>query len=216
MNYGEATSAIIIAADVGHLFKKFYRGFDANILTWLPYDKDEDNELVLPVKFWFESGYSDETATAIFSCIIKPCVLPTEFHHGPGKMAIGACLPDNLPTYEFYNPSFVAYQFGLGQLPPQLFFRNTLKPREGISEIIEAFRVFQLGSDLPSLYLHEWTRATFSSNLFDSWCQEWHSHLFCNSIHPNCLALDDDFASDSEVTHHFPFIRIIKFSYQFI
>ena len=48
MNYGESASAIIIAIDVGHLFKKFYRGFDANIFTWLPYDKDEDNELVLP------------------------------------------------------------------------------------------------------------------------------------------------------------------------
>jgi len=33
MNYGEAASAITIAIDVGHLFKKFYRGFDADILT---------------------------------------------------------------------------------------------------------------------------------------------------------------------------------------
>ena len=163
---------ITIAVDIGHLFKKFFRGFDANILTWLPYDEDEDNELVLLVKFWFESGCSDETAAAIFSCIIKPCVLLAEFHHGHGKMATGSFLPDNLPTYEFYNPSFVARQFGLGQLPPQLFFRNILKPREGISEMMEASRVFQLGSDLPSLCLHEWTRATFSTNLFDSWWQE--------------------------------------------
>jgi len=51
MNYGEAAFAISIAVDVGHLFNKFYRGFDANILTWLPYDEDEDNELVLPVNF---------------------------------------------------------------------------------------------------------------------------------------------------------------------
>ena len=34
MNYGEATSAITIAVDIGHLFKKFFKGFDANILTW--------------------------------------------------------------------------------------------------------------------------------------------------------------------------------------
>ena len=51
MNYGEATSAITIAVDICHLFKNFFRGFDVNILTWLPYDEDEDNELVLPVKF---------------------------------------------------------------------------------------------------------------------------------------------------------------------
>ena len=33
MNYGEAASAITIDVDVGHLFKKFYTGFDVNILT---------------------------------------------------------------------------------------------------------------------------------------------------------------------------------------
>ena len=51
MNYGEAASAITIAVDIGHLFKKFFREFDANILTWLSYDEDENNELVLQVKF---------------------------------------------------------------------------------------------------------------------------------------------------------------------
>jgi hypothetical protein len=82
MNYGKATSAISIAIDIGHLFKKFYRGFDVDILTWLPFDEDEDNELVLPVKFWFEIGCSDETAAAIFNYFIKPCILLVEFHHG--------------------------------------------------------------------------------------------------------------------------------------
>ena len=94
MNYGEAASAITIVVDVGHLFKKIYRGFDANILTWLPYDEDEDNELVLLVKFRFKSGCSDEITAAIFSCIIKPCILPAEFCHGRGKMATGAFLLD--------------------------------------------------------------------------------------------------------------------------
>jgi hypothetical protein len=59
----------------------------------------------------------DETTAAIFNCFIKPCILPAEFCHGQGKMAIGGFLLQNLPTYEFYNPSFVAHQFGLGQLP---------------------------------------------------------------------------------------------------
>ena len=92
---------------------------------------------------------------AIFNSFIKPCILPAEFCYGRGKMSIGSFLPGNLPTYEFYNPSFVAHQFGLGQLPPQLFFNNTLKPREGISEVMEASRVLQLGSDLPSFCLHD-------------------------------------------------------------
>ena len=33
MSYGEAASGIIIDIDIDHLFKKFYRGFDADILT---------------------------------------------------------------------------------------------------------------------------------------------------------------------------------------
>ena len=108
MNYGEAASAITIAIDFGHVFKKFYRGFDADILTWLPYDEDENNELIFSFKFRFESDCSDETTAAIFNSFIKPCVLLVEFHHGRGKMATGSFLPGNLPTYEFYNPSFVA------------------------------------------------------------------------------------------------------------
>ena len=51
MNYGEAASAIIIAVDVSHLFKRFYRGFDTDTLTCLPYDEDENSELVFPFKF---------------------------------------------------------------------------------------------------------------------------------------------------------------------
>ena len=154
MSHGEAASAITIDFDIGHLFKKFYRGFDVDILTWPPYN-DENDELIFPFKFRFESGCSDDEAAAIFNSFVKPCVLPTEFCHGRGKMAIGSFILGNLPTYEFYNPSFAAHRFGFGQLPPQLFFKNILKPREDINEALEASRVFQLGSDLPSFYLHD-------------------------------------------------------------
>jgi hypothetical protein len=51
MSYGEAASTITIDIDIGHLFKKFYRGFDVDILTSLPYDEDENNELIFPFKF---------------------------------------------------------------------------------------------------------------------------------------------------------------------
>jgi len=155
MSYGEAISAITIDIDIGHLFKKFYRGFNVGILTWLPYNEDENDELIFPFKFQFESGCSDKTTAAIFNSFIKPCVLPAEFCHGRGKMAIGSFLLGNLLTYEFYYLSFVARQFGFGQLPPQLFFKNILKLREDISEVMEASKVFQLGSDLPSLCLHD-------------------------------------------------------------
>ena len=50
-SYSEAASTIVIDVDVGHLFKKIYSGFDAEVLTWLPYDEDENNELIFPFKF---------------------------------------------------------------------------------------------------------------------------------------------------------------------
>ena len=116
MSYGEAASAITIDFDVGHLFKKLYNGFDVAVLTWLPYK--EDDELIFPFKFRFESGCSDETTAVIFNTFIKPCVLLAEFRHGRGKMVKGSSSLGNPLTYEFYNPSIVARQFGLGQLPP--------------------------------------------------------------------------------------------------
>ena len=77
-------------------------------------------------------------------------------------------------------------------------------------QVMEASRVFQLGSDLPSLYVHNWIRVSFSSILFDSWWQEWHSHLFYGVVHPLCISLDGEFASDGEVTCHFFLRKIIR------
>ena len=110
-------------------------------------------------------------AAIIFNSFVKPCVLLVEFCHGRGKMATCSFILGNLPTYEFYIPSFVARQFSFSQLPPQLFFKDKLKPREDISEILEAGRVFQLGLDLPSLCLHDWIKVSLVSTLFDSWWQ---------------------------------------------
>ena len=70
-------------------------------------------------------------------------------------MIKGSSILGNPPTHEFYNPLFVARQFSLDQLPPCLFFKNTLKPREDISDVLEASKIFQLGSDIPSFSLHD-------------------------------------------------------------
>ena len=67
MNYGEAASAITIAVDVGHLFKKNFKGFDANILTWLPYDEDEDNVESTPNRVYPHSP-KDQEQPRIPSC----------------------------------------------------------------------------------------------------------------------------------------------------
>ena len=109
----------------GHLFKKFYGGFEPNILIWLPYD-DEDNDLTLPFRFRFETGCSDPKATSIFKCIIKPCALPAKFRHGHGKTS-SSSHPENMQTYEFYNPKFCISAIWFGSIIPLAVLFQHLK-----------------------------------------------------------------------------------------
>lgn len=78
ISYGEAASAISIELDIGHSFKRFYRGFSEEVLLWLPYD-DEDNEFEFSYKFQFDLACTDEISSLIFNCLVKPCALPVEF-----------------------------------------------------------------------------------------------------------------------------------------
>ena len=76
--YGEAASSIQNDIGIGHLFKLFFKSFH-NVL-WLPYRENED--LTLPCKFSYELGCSDMVSIEVFNSFIKPCILPSEFHHG--------------------------------------------------------------------------------------------------------------------------------------
>jgi hypothetical protein len=183
--YGEAASTIFIDFDIGHLFKIFFRGF--NNFTWLPY-RGNDN-LAFPYKFNFATGCSDEVATEIFNSLIKPCILPAEFHHGRSICS----------SYEFYNPNMVARQLGFGQLPPKLFFSEMIRPREEIKEELQAKRVFELGWDMPTYELPLFQLIELAHTSFVFWWQEWHSHIFNTSVHPLCQDLNPQFNSDSEV-----------------
>ena len=87
-------------------------------------------------------------------------------------MAVAKCL--QVPSFQATSQpmSFTTLLSQLVSLvlvncPLGYFFKDILKPGEGISEAMEASRVFQLGSDLPSLYLHEWTRSSFTFHLYD-------------------------------------------------
>jgi len=77
------------------------------------------------------------------------------FRHGQSKIPND---PESSPSYKFYNPSFSARQFGLGQLPPSLFFVNKLKPREILNNSLEAWKVFDLGSSFSTYHLHQWVK----------------------------------------------------------
>lgn len=193
-NYGEAASSLSVSFSRGKFFKLFYRGFDDNHLIWLPYNDEENPGLVMPVKFRFETGCSDEMASDIFNCFIRPCALPAGFYHNRGKTTD----PKLFPSYEFYNPSFASRQLGLGQLPPSLYFLDILKPREGILSALEANRVFSLGNDFPYHSLPIWKLSPIPTILYNEWWEEWHAHLFYKSVLGYCQSLDENFQLEEE------------------
>lgn len=102
-------------------------------------------------------------------------------------------------TYEFYYPNLVARQIGLGQLHPSLHFSRFLKPREGIQNGVEAKRVFELGSSLPTYHLTKLALVEATHSTFDSWLEELHSHIFYAPVHLRCHTLDPDFKANGEV-----------------
>ena len=97
-SFGEAASVISIPLDIGEFFKRFYKGFSTDSLTWFTYSPVD--EFMNPYKFSFESACRDPSSMAIFQCSIKPGLLPTEFRHGREKP---------LTSYEFYNQVVAAW-----------------------------------------------------------------------------------------------------------
>lgn len=68
--YGEAASAIIIDKGKGQFFKLFYRGFDVEILDWLPYRTNSN--LTLPEK--------SALKTALPTQLLKISSMPSSGH----------------------------------------------------------------------------------------------------------------------------------------
>jgi hypothetical protein len=151
--YGEAASTISIDQNVSQLFELLFRGFPDPL--WLPY-LNNDN-LTLPFEFSFETGCRDARSIEIFNIFIHPCALPAEF--------CGGRL--NHSTYEYYQPNMMARQLGCCQMPPRLFLHEFLKPREEITENIQARRVFEYNCS-PTLYAWHFTPTTTAHPLFIS------------------------------------------------
>jgi hypothetical protein len=130
----------------------------------------------------------DARSIEIFNGFIHPCILPAEF--------CGGRLNHN--TYEYYQPNIMARQLGCGQVPPRLFLREFLKPREEIKESIQARRVFEYQCS-PTMYTWLFTPTTIAHPLFVTWWQEFHDHIFSDPVHSFFLELMPDFQPTSEV-----------------
>jgi hypothetical protein len=88
-------------------------------------------------------------------------------------------------TYEFYNPSVVSHQLAFGQLPIKLCFADVIKPRETITSGSDWSKVVRLSPnvDTTDVDLSTWVPASFITESYKLWWQEWKGQLFAASVH---------------------------------
>jgi hypothetical protein len=95
MNFGEVVSMFPghkkTPSRIAEHFRSFYLGFNLGSIIWFAY-KDDDNHF--ETLFSFDDIHRDDENRIAFVEIIKPRILLSCVF---GK--------DQLPTYEFYNPS---------------------------------------------------------------------------------------------------------------
>jgi hypothetical protein len=144
--YGEAASTISIDQKISQLFELFFKGFTNPL--WLPY-LNNDN-LTLPYEFNLETGCNDAKSIEFFNIFIHPCILPAEFSGGR----------QNQSTFEYYQPNMMAQQLGCGQVPPRLFLREFIKPREELRKTCRLEEFLSIGAvqlfmHLGPLYQHQ-------------------------------------------------------------
>ena len=115
-SFGEAV--IMIANDpktlgITDFFKTFYNGFPETSTIWFAYH-DEKVVYKNPFKFQLDSWKTDKNALEIMKEIISPRILPVNFTAGK-----------DVPSYEFYNPSWRPDNWDLAKCP--LFFSSLAK-----------------------------------------------------------------------------------------
>jgi len=173
-NYGEA--AIVLPGtggnedQVGRFFQSLYEGLVKDQRSWMPYD---DPETRFPLTFHpFDDSLNKDHD--LMMAIISPRAIPVNFL-GSGKTSN--------PTYEFYNPSALACQLAFGQLPIGLCYADAVKPRETITSGLEWIRIAQLSPnvDTSDIDLLAWIPATFITQAYKQWWEEWKEHLFYTS-----------------------------------
>ena len=87
-------------------------------------------------------------------------------------------------TYELYNPSALARQLAINQLPIALCYAVVIKPREVNTNLLEWIRVAQLSPKADTdADLSKWVPALFITQAYKQWWEEWkeQEHLFCRS-----------------------------------
>jgi len=112
----------------------------------------------------------------LMMAIITPRAIPVNTF-GSGK--------NTNATYEFYNLSALSCQLAFGQLPIKLCYADVIKPMETITRGLEWIRVAQLppDADIVDVDLLARVPASFITESYKFWREEWKEQLFTTSAH---------------------------------
>jgi hypothetical protein len=134
-----------------------------------------DEEARFPLLFNFADDALNKDDELMMS-IITPRAIPVN--------TFGSVKNTNI-TYEFYNPSAISRQLAFGQLPIKLCFADVIKPRETITSRSDWSKVVRLSPDVDTIDvdLSTWVLASFITESYKLWWQEWKGQLFAASIH---------------------------------
>jgi hypothetical protein len=196
LNFGEAI--IVLPGtesnedQIGRFFQNFYHGLPRDLRAWVPYI-DEDNKFPLLFNFADSDLNQDND---LMMAIITPRAIPVNTF-GSGK--------NSHITYEFYNPSAVSRQLAFGQLPIKLCFADVIKPREIITAGTEWSRVVRLApdADISNVDLSAWSPASFITESYKQWWQEWKEQLFSTSVHTYQHMIDPDYVVPDDAVSSF-------------
>jgi len=200
LNYGEAI--IVLPGtnanenQIGRFFQTLYNGLSRDQRAWMPYE-DEDSRFPLTFHHANDALNKDDDLTM---AIITPRAIPVN-NFGSRK--------NTSTTYEFYNPSALSRQLAFGQLPIKLCYADVVKPRETITTCLEWIRVAQLqpDADTEDIDLSAWVPASFITQSYKLWSEEWKEHLFKVSVHMYRNMIDPEHEVPNDVVSFFPILN---------
>jgi hypothetical protein len=188
--YGQALYSLpdskLNLKDASGWFRVFYRGLDNPF--FFPYAASDSFEN--PITFTLDSFADDNSTRHLYSIMIYPCFLP-----------VGMSTSNRIikPGYESYQPVIVAWQLGLGQVPPHFFLHHLTQSRVDLPDLITSQKCYSLFNDLHILIPVDLS-FTISINGFGTWWSMWKDHIFRKALGPMLQQIDAEYeASEGEV-----------------
>jgi hypothetical protein len=172
--------------DASGWFKVFYQDLDNPL--FFPYAAFKNFEN--PITFRLDNFADDDSTRHLYYIMIRPCFLP-----------VGMSTSNRIikPGYESYQPVIVAWQFGLGQVPPHFFLHHLTESRVDLPDLVTSQKCYNLFDDL-HIPIPADLSFIFSINDFGTWWSMWKAHIFQKALGPVLQQIDAEYeASKGEV-----------------